>query len=469
MIAQLLNKEFLLSQAEATRRGIEEMLADSRHRSRGPLKDFTSEELRELADALRGSLTAEGVDVDARRPKAPQVSPKEELAFVPRDPLLAAVQVAVEEYVEEKLPKQIETTEFKPGRRGAKKPVLTDRRLKGVQLDDAGPGRRRFGKFEVTHPKIFSDPAWIWSGTGFIWRAMRGRAPFNDHPAAPITMGNKARLVIVGDWGSGIPRALDVGELMKNAVAAGKADGREVHVIHLGDVYYAGWKKEYEKRFLPNWPVGKDEKDVGSFTLNGNHDMQSGGHGYFDTCLVDPRFDRQDKSSYFAMRNDHWQFLGLDTAHEDKGLREHQADWIRQQLEDQPKLRTVLMSHHQLFSAYEPGADGLRKRIAPILQTGRIDGWIWGHEHRCLVYGPHENVSFSTCVGHGGIPEYLITDNERNPDVPLVYENRAVYGDGDEPWDTFGFLTIDLDDANGVLTYTDEHGADHYTARVPDS
>jgi hypothetical protein len=75
-------------------------------------------------------------------------------------------------------------------------------------------------------------------------------------------------------------------------------------------------------------------------------------------------------------------------------------------------------------------------------------------------------VEFSTCVGHGGIPEYLI-DKPADPSVPLVYENRQVFGDGKEPWDTFGFLTIDLDDDVARLVYTDEHGVDHYKTPMP--
>ena len=41
------------------------------------------------------------------------------------------------------------------------------------------------------------------------------------------------------------------------------ADGRQVHAIHLGDVYYSGFAREYKNRFLRYWPVREDEADTG--------------------------------------------------------------------------------------------------------------------------------------------------------------------------------------------------------------
>ena len=52
--------------------------------------------------------------------------------------------------------------------------------------------------------------------------------------------------------------------------------------MHLGDVYYSGTKKEVQQRFLDIWP-----KDAGRRTIavNSNHEMYSGGFGYFDLAL----------------------------------------------------------------------------------------------------------------------------------------------------------------------------------------
>ncbi len=96
---------------------------------------------------------------------------------------------------------------------------------------------------------------------------------------------------MVGDWGSGLPHARKVSDQMRSYTLQGLADGRDTNVVHLGDVYYAGFPSEYVDRFLQWWPVRPAEAgDIRSWSMNGNHDMYSGGDGYFDTLLADPRF-----------------------------------------------------------------------------------------------------------------------------------------------------------------------------------
>src|SRR5262249_43178746 len=146
-------------------------------------------------------------------------------------------------------------------------------------------------------------------------RLFRQRHDFPTTPPAAIPIANDARIVIVGDWGTGLPRARNVATQMRAILDEGIAQNRQQHVIHLGDVYYAGWQKEYEERFLPDWPVKIEEANqIPSYSLNGNHDMYSGGFGYYDYLLKDPRFARQGGSSYFRLVNDHWNLLSLDTS-----------------------------------------------------------------------------------------------------------------------------------------------------------
>ena len=51
--------------------------------------------------------------------------------------------------------------------------------------------------------------------------------------------------------------------------------------IHLGDVYYTGEKEEYTDYFFPDWPLD-NHPEHGTFLLNANHEMYSGGYDYFD-------------------------------------------------------------------------------------------------------------------------------------------------------------------------------------------
>jgi hypothetical protein len=293
-------------------------------------------------------------------------------------------------------------------------------------------------------------------------RGIEGRYPINPDPPPPQPMSNQARLVLVGDWGTGLPRARNVARQMRQVVEQGLAAGLDQHVIHLGDVYYSGTAREYRKRFLPYWPVDIAEADrVGSWSLNANHDMYSGGHGYFDVLLGDPRFARHEGASFFSLHNDEWEVVGLDTGWEDGGLQEPQSDWLEARLAASRR-KGVLLSHHQLFSAYQPDAGtALEPRLRTVLEANRVRAWFWGHEHRCMLYRPHANVPAARCIGHGGVPVYMW----RRPDDPCpspgVYEYRGRIKDGLQRWALFGFAVLDFDGPHLHVRYIDEAGNEH--------
>src|SRR5207302_9247696 len=103
---------------------------------------------------------------------------------------------------------------------------------------------------------------------------------------------------------------------------------------------------------------------IGSWCLNANHDMFGGGGPYFDFLLADPRFACQQGTSYFALENDDWQILGLDTGYGSLDVRGEtgtlygpHAAWGAQKRAAAPKKqKAVLLSHHQLFSPWAGGS-----------------------------------------------------------------------------------------------------------------
>jgi hypothetical protein len=198
-------------------------------------------------------------------------------------------------------------------------------------------------------------------------------------------------------------------------------------------------------------------------TVCGNHDMYRGGHDYYGTALADSRFAKQNHKSVFALRNANWQFLGIDTTYDDKQISNGQLKWIEDHLDTADNRRTAMLSHHPLWSAYRPHAgEELRQQIGPMLKGGQIDAWFWGHEHRCLVYKPRDGVNFTSCVGHGGIPSYLIAAQKKPYPPDLQYDYREHHGNGIEPWNTFGFAVIDLDGRKMRVRYIDESGNMHH-------
>ena len=465
MLAQVLNRDFVLGVAAESEQAIRTVIANREAGLVGApdpeLDSLTAQELAEVADTLRDAAAREREQAPRQAPAPtggePPPPPKDDYAYVPRDPLLGGLQSAFEQHAREAaLP--TDTVEMLDDRRSGPLPVVTDDRLAGVTLTLDADGRRLWGRMEVAHFKPLSDPRWLKSVFSMVRRKLHGTAPFVARPGAPPPLARRARLIVVGDWGSGLPRARQVAKRIEAVLKEPGTESVQKHVIHLGDVYYGGEHEEYTENFLGPWPVAPGS-DVASYTLNGNHDMYAGGQAYFDTALADPRFAAQGGGSTFRLANEHWQFLGLDTAYEDAGLHGEQADWTRRSRDEHPG-RTALLSHHQLFSAYEPGARTLRRKMEGVLAEREIDAWFWGHEHRCLVYRDHERVKFATCVGHGGIPEYLV-EEALTPPAGLVYEYRDRYSTGWQPWNTFGFAVVDLEDATMTVRYVNEFGDEH--------
>ena len=343
--------------------------------------------------------------------------------------------------------------------------TLTDCVLSRVEdlVKPLPPENDSFGDFVLREFDVFRkfgpcDAGWVESVISKGLSLLGSRPKFVDGRAPEIGIADDARLVVVGDWGTGLTWAQAVGREMAKHVAAAKSEGREVHVLHLGDVYYSGWKEEYRSRFLPYWPVRSAEEGVPSWAINGNHDMYSGGHGYFGYLLRDPRFAAQNGSSYFCLQNEHWQLLGLDSAYEDEDLAGDQGDWVakKQMASDR---KTMLFTHHEPFSAYtalEPPP--MLERLGKAFEVRPVDAWLWGHEHLACVYQPQPQpyLRFGSCIGHGGVPVLLEKDEKPHPEVTWrAHEHRQIF---ENLWQLFGFAVLDFDGPGIDVAYYDQRG-----------
>jgi hypothetical protein len=341
------------------------------------------------------------------------------------------------------------------------------------------------------HPEKFAthDPDWITKiGEATLDRLAKGTHPFNPRPAEYEIDADDARILIVGDWGSGLPHAVDVAALMARQVADALGQGRSVHVIHLGDVYYSGDPVEYERRLLAPgmWPVTAEQAGAGvtSWTLNGNHDMYGGGFGYFETCLGDGRFAKQRSApdgkptSFFRIRTPSWDLVGLDTSWDPQVLsrgqqgvlEDPQAAVLAGWAAESPRKQLMLLSHHQLLTAYDHKDLGtvLPYRLQSLLsEKGRIAAWLWGHEHRCMGFvDPEERIGFARCIGHGGIPVPATAPDAAIP-APGVWQTSGSFEDKGASWNRFGFAVLDLDGPRATVSYIDDQGNEaHAPERV---
>jgi hypothetical protein len=165
------------------------------------------------------------------------------------------------------------------------------------------------------------------------------------------------------------------------------------------------------------------------------------------------------------MQNAKWQIHGLDTAWDDDGLKDPQAQWVNDLTGAAGGRKLMLLSHHQLFSTHEQSADRgrvLKDKLGFLLGRPALRGWFWGHEHRCAVYQEHAGVPHASCIGHGGVPFYMNLDRAAQVTPPSKYEYRDAVTKGLERWGLMGYSVLDFNDDTVAVTYIDENGIPHF-------
>lgn len=457
MIQQVLNKQLLLNVLDSMQAQAQASPEDRRRAATDtPFDKLGPGERTDILGGISGArefLAKEEKAEPERRGGDAELPLADRTTYMPRSPELSNLQSAIEQYFLEQRPDVVESPD-PDDRRGATVP-MTGSRLSIWQ--DYLPGRRLFGAFEET------DVGWINALFAEGIRKFRGKHKFIERPirkgAIPLPDEN-VRIIIFGDWGSGIPRARNVAKHIREKLDDKEVKGWQKHVIHLGDVYYAGWKSEYKGRFLKYWPVKPEEKDkIGSFTVNGNHDMYSGGWAYYDYALADGRFAAwQGKSSLFHLANNYWQIFGLDTSHDDAGLKGDQAAWVCGAA--RAGLKTMILSHHQYCSAYEDAAKDLIEKINPVLNELDVVAWLWGHEHRCMTFKDVARIRFPRCIGHGGVPVYQTHPASDRTPLPGEWEYRDYLDAGLEHWAKFGFVALDFKGRRIDVRYINEDGGE---------
>ncbi len=356
------------------------------------------------------------------------------------------------------------------------------------------PVLERFPELRLYNPRAWSD--WIRS---YVKNRLGRRHKFNFYlpgkadrgiyPLKSADGGERVRMALTGDWGSGTDEARRVGRQM--------AESHPDFTIHLGDIYYVGSLAEVNEHFLGvdnphndytpcTWPAGR----VGSFALNGNHEMYALGDAYFELLLPQmgmhsPR--RRQQASFFCLENDDWRVIGLDTGYNSIGrpiienilrptgrLEDALVEWLR----DDVKLGArgdhrgvVLLSHHQYYSAFDEWYLKPAQQLAELIKRPVV--WFWGHEHRMIVYGAHSFgggiTAHGRCLGHGGMPVDRV-----NPDRPLRHrecpplfvDNRPFPNDEGIDVGYNGYGVIDFEERELRAEYRDLTGAVVYSETI---
>ncbi|WNG23176.1 metallophosphoesterase [Cystobacter fuscus] len=270
------------------------------------------------------------------------------------------------------------------------------------------------------------DPLWLESVVEYERALLLHRQPFyrrHDSLTDFILpeLPEEATVAVIADWGTGMPDA----QALLEQVARFSPDA----IIHLGDIYYSGTPHEVRAHFLDVFTRVFGSRWPRVLSLSGNHDRYSGGEGYRQLleALGQP-------ASYFCLRNRSWQLMGMDTGLHDFNpraladtmtrLEDSEMAWVLDKFQHAGGRRSVLFSHHPLFSLASVGHDSARRPLAinphlsePLASVlGDVALWLWGHEHNLHVYEPYAGLKRGRCIGAGAVP--MLRNEQWNCPVP---------------------------------------------------
>jgi predicted MPP superfamily phosphohydrolase len=295
--------------------------------------------------------------------------------------------------------------------------------------------RKRVATLENELKGSACDPGWFEALETFLaWEASSEPIPYVRHKhltdfVLPLPGKQDLAIAFLADWGTGAEDAAWIlSEVMKR-----KPDV----LVHLGDIYYSGTQEEVQNNFLSL--VRARAPGIPVFTLSGNHDMYSGGRAYYGLLeqLGQP-------PSYFCLRSAGWQFLAMDTGLHDCDpitvdrnvtfLEPSEIEWHLDKLRNSGGRRTVLLSHHQLFTSFDTGTGrgGAGKQLAhnPKLREAfgdsfdQIELWLWGHEHNLEIFLPYVGLRAGRCIGASAIPRFA-EENPYQPNMQLDLEGES--------------------------------------------
>lgn len=289
-----------------------------------------------------------------------------------------------------------------------------------------------FGKYEVL------DTRWAESLIVFLETLVHCNR-FKTNPPI-IQIPNQTKIAVFGDFGTGDWNGRNIATIISNNIKNLNPDIS----IHLGDIYYAGTPEEAMNNLLKFWPTAP----MANFTMNGNHEMYDGGKGYFETVLTNAIFAKQQQNSYFALENDHWIIICLDTAYHagrhdlylNGKIDQHQENFLREINKKNKPI--ILMTHHNPIDLAGEERMALYDEIINIIGSN-LQFWYYGHIHCGAVYKKIDGINFRL-LGHASLPygNASVLNNSKNV---IWYEKNPISNNknGIEVQNGFSFLQLD--------------------------
>jgi hypothetical protein len=292
---------------------------------------------------------------------------------------------------------------------------------------------------------IVKEPFRVNLGSLFDYRM---EEPSAQHPV---------EIALFADWGTGLYHSRYIAEQF--------TDRRFPYAIHGGDVYYSGRPSEFRKHVME--PLRRALPQTEVFMLNANHEMYTGGRSYFrfldEKRELFPERQRQ-VGSYFTLRSERFQIIGIDTAYHEDGrfAQRPLLEWLDRRLREgrQNGQSNILVSANEPYEYGSRTLTTLFRRDLKDVIADRVDLWFWGNTHYCALFDRDSRTPFlGSCIGHGGYPYGRKRIGERTPAQVRFLETAPRFPE----WTNLrqgrgnnGYCSLALHaDGNAALTYTD--------------
>jgi tartrate-resistant acid phosphatase type 5 len=260
----------------------------------------------------------------------------------------------------------------------------------------------------------------------------RPPAVFSVKPA-----GKAVRLVGMGDFGSGSDAQRSVAAAI---VLMGKAAPFDFGLTFGDNFYPSGMKGTDDPRWRDWWETLYGPLGISFYPTLGNHEWYSDDGAAAEIAYHSPSW--KFPSPYYSFTAGPVQFFAIDTSE----ISEAQVIWLDKAISASTAKWKIVYGHHPIFAPEKNKKDGAymkytQDRLWPLLR-GRVDAYLCGHQHAMAHMDPRDGVHFFLSGG-GGAPLGRVSKSA--PD--------AVFAES-----TFGFLTLEADEAKMTIAIFDTDG-----------
>jgi predicted MPP superfamily phosphohydrolase len=247
------------------------------------------------------------------------------------------------------------------------------------------------------------------------------------------------RVLAFGDFGIGSAEQKQVAQMM---LAFHRQFAFDLGVT-LGDNFYPrGMTSPTDERWKTQWEELYSTLGIKFYAVLGNHDWYGPDSPAAEILYSDKSSTWRMPAPYYTFTAGPVQFFALDT----NEISEAQILWLREELSKSQSMWKVVYGHHPIYSA---GAHGETKdlivRLLPLLQEGKVDVYLSGHDHNLQHLKLEGGVQFFVSGG-GGADTYR-TD---------PYERALFVKEG------YGFTVIEADKKEMKVRFIDKNGNQLY-------